>query len=154
MFLKRPPGPVYPYTCSALQSFNSLTLGRSGCDFKKWKKNTICNLIVLIGIFRSSCDVALRWMSQDIYWRLVNIGSGNGLIPSGNKPLPVKMLIQIAVAIWRHHWQTTMSLPSALIIHGSFYSIAHINGICMAHSDCKQNWNKQLVLLQLYTSDG
>ena len=29
-----------------------------------------------------------------------NIGSGNGLVPSGNKPLPEPMLTQIGVAIW------------------------------------------------------
>ena len=29
------------------------------------------------------------------YWLLVNIGSGNGLVPSGNKPLPDPMLTQI-----------------------------------------------------------
>ena len=32
----------------------------------------------------------------------VNIGSGNGLVPSGNKPLPEPMLTQISVSIWRH----------------------------------------------------
>ena len=32
----------------------------------------------------------------------VNIGSGNGLVPSGNKPLPEPMLTQIYVAIWCH----------------------------------------------------
>ena len=32
----------------------------------------------------------------------VNIGSGNSLVPSGNKPLPEPMLIQTIVAIWRH----------------------------------------------------
>ena len=30
------------------------------------------------------------------------IGSGNGLVPSGNKPLPEPMLTQIFIAIWRH----------------------------------------------------
>ena len=29
----------------------------------------------------------------------VNIGSGNGLVPSGNKPLPEPMLTQISVAM-------------------------------------------------------
>ena len=37
----------------------------------------------------------------------VNIGSGNGLVPSGNKPLPEPMLTQISVTIWRHN--ATMS---------------------------------------------
>ena len=36
---------------------------------------------------------------------LVNIGSGNSLVPSGNKPLSVPMLTQIYVAIWRY-WAT------------------------------------------------
>ena len=35
-------------------------------------------------------------------WWQVNIGSGNGLVPSGKKPLPEPMLTQISVAIWRH----------------------------------------------------
>ena len=32
----------------------------------------------------------------------VNISSGNGLVPSGNKPLPEPMLTQIHAAIWLH----------------------------------------------------
>ena len=32
----------------------------------------------------------------------VNIGLGNGLVLSGNKPLPEPMLTQIYVTIWRH----------------------------------------------------
>ena len=37
-----------------------------------------------------------------LHWWSVKIGSGNGLVPSGNKPLPERMLTQIYVAIWRH----------------------------------------------------
>ena len=33
------------------------------------------------------------------YWWLVNIGSGNGLVLSGNKPLPERILTQV---IWHH----------------------------------------------------
>ena len=40
---------------------NSLAPGRSGCNFK----SVIFNLILLIGILRSSNDNALRWMPQD-----------------------------------------------------------------------------------------
>ena len=40
-----------------------------------------------------------------LHWWLVNIGSGNGLVPSGNKSLTEPMLTQISVAIWRH-WAT------------------------------------------------
>ena len=39
-----------------------------------------------------------------LYWWSVNIGSGNGLVPSGNKPLPEPILTQISDTIWRH-WQ-------------------------------------------------
>ena len=35
-------------------------------------------------------------------WRSVNFGSGEGLVPSGNKPLPEQMFTQIYVAIRRH----------------------------------------------------
>ena len=35
-------------------------------------------------------------------WWLVNIGSGNGLVVSGNKPLPEPMLTKCYDAIWRH----------------------------------------------------
>ena len=42
-------------------------------------------------------DIALRCTPQ-----LVNIGSGNGLVSSGNRPLPEPMLTQSYVAIWRH----------------------------------------------------
>ena len=35
-------------------------------------------------------------------WWLVNIGSGNGLVPPGNNPLPEPILTQFYVAIWRH----------------------------------------------------
>ena len=41
-------------------------------------------------------------MPLDLADDLVNIGSGNGLVPSGNKPLPEPMLTQIYVAKWRH----------------------------------------------------
>ena len=37
-----------------------------------------------------------------LHWWSVNIGSGNGLVLSGSKPLPEPMLTQISVAKWRH----------------------------------------------------
>ena len=43
-------------------------------------------------------------------WLTSNIGSGNGLVPSGTKPLPESMLTQIHVTIWCH--QAIMSLRS------------------------------------------
>ena len=41
-------------------------------------------------------------MPQDLTDDKVNIGSGNGLVPSGNKPLPEPMLIMFYDAIWHH----------------------------------------------------
>ena len=35
-----------------------------------------------------------------LWW--INIGSGNGLVPSGSKPLPVPILTKINATIWRH----------------------------------------------------
>ena len=67
-------------------SFNSLAPGRCGCD----SKNGIFNLVSLIGIFKSSHDNGFQWIPQDL--KQVNIGSGNGLVLSGNKPLPEPML--------------------------------------------------------------
>ena len=75
---------------------NSLAPGRSWCDFE----NVIFNLALVIGIFKSSYDNVLKWMPQNL---TVNIGSGNGLVPSGNKPLPEPMLTQSLVALWRHY---------------------------------------------------
>ena len=40
--------------------------------------------------------------AKEHIWRQVNIGSANGLVPSGNKPLPEPMLNQIYVAKWHH----------------------------------------------------
>ena len=53
-----------PYSISYgnLTVVNSLAPGRSECD----SKNVIFNLVLLIGIFRSSHDNALRWMPQDL----------------------------------------------------------------------------------------
>ena len=40
-----------------------------------------------------SCEIALN--VTGLHWWSVNIGSGNGLVPSGSKPLPEPMLTQI-----------------------------------------------------------
>ena len=45
----------------------------------------------------------LRWMLPVTSHQLeVNIGSGSGIVPSGNKQLPERMLTLIYVAIWHH----------------------------------------------------
>ena len=54
-------------------------------------------------ILSITCKIALRWTDD---WS-VNIGSGHGLVPSGNKPSPEPMLTEFYEAIWHH--QATMS---------------------------------------------
>ena len=39
------------------------------------------------------------------HWWHVNTGSGNGMVPSVNKPLPELLLAKIYLAI-EHHWAT------------------------------------------------
>ena len=48
-----------------------------------------------------SSDIAFRWMAQG-FTGVVNIGAGNGLAPSGNKPLPEPMLTKVHDAICHH----------------------------------------------------
>ena len=54
-------------------------------------------MISRIDILGYSCEIVLP---QSLTDDLVNIGSGNGLVPSGTKPLLKPLLIQIYVAIW------------------------------------------------------
>ena len=51
-----------------------------------------------------SCDIALteKMTVTEPFWWLVNFGLGNGVVPSGNKPLPELMLSKTYAAIWRH----------------------------------------------------
>ena len=49
-----------------------------------------------------SHEIALRWMPLVLTDDKSTLGPGNGLVPSGNKPLPGLMLTQIYVAKWRH----------------------------------------------------
>ena len=44
----------------------------------------------------------LRWVRKDLTDDLVNTDSGNGLVPSGNKPLPGPVFTKSSDAIWCH----------------------------------------------------
>ena len=56
-------------------------------------------LIIQNSSFDTHSKVALMRMPQTL--TIENIGSGNGLVSSGNKPIPEPMVIQIYVAVWR-----------------------------------------------------
>ena len=49
-----------------------------------------------------------EWKKSYLWW-LINI-SGNGLVPSGSKPLPEPMLTKLFGAIWRHNELTCSML--------------------------------------------
>ena len=70
---------------------NSLALGKFEWNFRY----VIFQGILVIEDWGISCEIALIWWS-------VNIGSGNGLMPSCKKPLTEPTLIQISDVIWRH----------------------------------------------------
>ena len=53
------------------------------------------NFWTLFMFINTSCEIALRWLPQNTYDDKSNIGSGNGLVPSSNKPLPLPVLTQI-----------------------------------------------------------
>ena len=53
----------------------------------------IVKWILVIDGWGISCEIALN--ITGLHWWSVNIGSGNDLVPSGNKPLPEPMLTQI-----------------------------------------------------------
>ena len=78
-------------------TYDSFSPGRSGRNFK----TAIFNLALLIDIFRS-CDNSPHMNGTGLNWREVNTGSGNGLVPSGNKPLPEPMWSKFYDAIWCH----------------------------------------------------
>ena len=65
-------------------------------------RHVIFKQILVIDGWGISCKTAPIWMSLDFTDESVNIGGGNGLVPSGNKPLPEPMLTQISVVIWDH----------------------------------------------------
>ena len=106
---------VYGHNGGHMDFINSLAPGR----FKQNFKEEIFQLILVIDGWSISCKIILKWMPMDLtddksrlvqvmawchmateIW--VKIGSGNGLVPSGNKPLPEPILTQISVTIWHH----------------------------------------------------
>ena len=68
----------------------------------EWNFGQNFKLILVIvdqGIY---CETTLRLISSDLTDGKFNIGSGDGLALSDNMPLPVSLLTQTYVAIWRY----------------------------------------------------
>ena len=69
-------------------------------------------------------------MPDNLWWE-ANIGSGNGVVPSGNKPLPKPMLTQIDI---------TMSLGHNELIQGIYHSVQNYIYVC----SCKNHWRHKI----------
>ena len=71
-------------------NLNSLAPGKFEWNFRyvSFKQ------ILVIDGWDISCAIALISNVTGFHWGSVNIGSGNGLVPSGNKPLPEPILTQ------------------------------------------------------------
>ena len=72
---------------------NSLASERCGCNFK---------LVIFKLISRMAFLMKLPSGAAALYWWLIIIGSGNGLVPSGTKSLSEPMLTQICAIILHH----------------------------------------------------
>ena len=70
---------------------------RYGGDFK-----SVISEYMLRIKFMSTCEIAFRWMPRNTFDNKSASSSGNGLVPSGKKPLPEPELMQICGAIWHH----------------------------------------------------
>ena len=76
--------------------------------WKEFLKNDFSNSFHLwIDTLSIFYEIGLSWVPQNPIDDQVNIGAGNGLVPSGNEPLSEPMLTKIYVIIWRH--KATMS---------------------------------------------
>ena len=53
-------------------------------------------LIVMIDIFSTAGEVALRWVPHDVTENM------SPLVPTGNKPLPEPILAKICIVMWHH----------------------------------------------------
>ena len=82
------------HICGAMGRWaNSLAPGRCGSNFK----STIIKLITEYSSLGTHCEMDGSQVNatEPHHWD-VNIVSGNGLVPSGNKPLPEPMFTQIS----------------------------------------------------------
>ena len=85
--------PTYPLPVYE-ETFNSLFSGGGGFDLK---------CAINFQIRCRDCSHEPWGNGTAPYWWLIFIGTGNGLVPSGNTPLAGPMLTKIHEAIWSHY---------------------------------------------------
>ena len=79
----------------SLLNFNSLTPEKCGSDYTfVYFQNSFCEIL------RTFCESGLSWSTAEPHWWQVNIRSGDGFLPPGNKPLSEPLLTHICVTIW------------------------------------------------------
>ena len=109
---------TYSHSLKPNWPINSLAPGKFEWNFSY----VIFKRILVIDGWDISCEIFLLWISMDLKWRSVNIGSGNGLVPSGNKPLPEPMLTQISL-VTRPQWVKRVPAWVGLFISVQAYAM-------------------------------
>ena len=79
----------YSFLTSIPSLVNSLAPEGFDCSLKLVNFKLISTIINMGKYFLGNC---YQVNATNPHWSLVNIGSGNGLVPSGNKPIPEPML--------------------------------------------------------------
>ena len=69
------------YADYKVSQISSLSPERCSCNLEI----VIFKLISRMNILSISCEIVLIWMPQDLTDDKINIGSGNGFVPSGNR---------------------------------------------------------------------
>ena len=57
------------------------------------------------------------------YWWYVNTGSGNGLVPTGSKPIPKPKLTQFCIAIRDHYAAVSLTIKAWWGTHGLMHCV-------------------------------
>ena len=110
-------------TIDDLSCFNSLAPARWGNNLKVWYSNSVCRLIFWV----ISIGNAPVWMLQEPVKDMSKIVLGNGLVPSGSKPLLETMLTKFYIAIIsRHVGQAMAWCCQATRIHFGHYLWRHM----------------------------
>ena len=116
------------------EPLNSLGAGRFDSIFKK------CDLHAIIqnNCLGTRCEFALRRMPQILTNQWIDIGSVNGLLPGGTKPLTEPMLSKVHDAIWRHNkkklisWCYRMGYSTCGDVYGNGRDLFISSSICIA----------------------
>ena len=80
--------PVFNGSMICIRSISVIFNSLAPEKYKNELTNVFVKLNLRIDILSTSCEISLLLSVTAPHWWFVNIGSGNGLVPSGTKPLP------------------------------------------------------------------